>query len=61
MSLRPVEPMLVSIELRFVTNEDPDALAERIRESVSLIVGRQALEEYRARSMPLSPPKKRGS
>ncbi|MEX2439543.1 MAG: hypothetical protein WD739_06655 [Actinomycetota bacterium] len=52
------EPVLVTVEMRFVTSEDPDGLAERIQESVRLIVGGEALEEFRTRVMPLTPPKK---
>jgi hypothetical protein len=47
------ERVLVHIELRFVTEQAPEELADRIKESVSLIVGREALEEFRVRSMPL--------
>jgi hypothetical protein len=49
---------LVTIELRFTTSQDPNQLGERVRESVSLIVGRDSLEEYRVRAMPLAPPKR---
>lgn len=52
------EKVLVTVELRFTTQEDPDQLGDRIREAVSMIVGRDALEEYRVRAMPLTPPKK---
>jgi hypothetical protein len=45
---------LVQVELRFVTSDDPDQLGERIRESVGLIVGREALEEFRLRTLPLA-------
>jgi hypothetical protein len=48
---------LVSIELRFVSGEDPEQLADRLRESVAAIVGREALEEFRVRTMPLERPK----
>jgi hypothetical protein len=51
-------PILVSIEIRFKTDEDADQLADRIRESVALIVGREQLEDYRVRTLPLSPPRK---
>ena len=51
------ENVLVSIELRFTTEDDPEALGERIREATSLIVGRQALEDFRVRVLPLAPPK----
>ncbi|MCI0635448.1 MAG: hypothetical protein L0206_16260 [Actinobacteria bacterium] len=52
------ERVLVTIELRFATEDDPEQLGERVRESASLIVGRDALEEFRVRVMPLTPPKK---
>lgn len=52
------EPVLVTIELRFRTEEDPRQLGDRIRESVALIVGRERLEDYRVRVMPLAPPKR---
>ena len=50
---------LVSIELRFTTKDHAEELAERIREAVGMIVGRDALEEFRWRAMPLEPPKDR--
>lgn len=49
------ERVLVTVEIRFVTEEDPQALADRVQEAASLVVGKEALEEFRARSMPLSP------
>lgn len=52
-----VERKLVQVELRFVTDEEPDELTVRVRESVALIVGRDRLEEFRVRTMPLDPPK----
>ena len=55
---QPDKRKLVTIELRFVTEEDPGQLGERIRESVAMIVGRQALEEFRVRELPLAPPKR---
>jgi hypothetical protein len=51
------EKVLVTIELRFATDDDPQQLGERIRESASLIVGREALEDFRVHVMPLAPPK----
>jgi acetylornithine deacetylase/succinyl-diaminopimelate desuccinylase-like protein len=48
---------LVTVELRFVTGEDPEQLADRIRESVAAIVGKDALEEFRVKTMPLGGPK----
>ena len=44
---------LVQVELRFVSTEDPSEIGERIRESVRMIVGRDALEEFRVRTLPL--------
>jgi hypothetical protein len=55
---RPI--VLVSVELRFRADEDPDQLGERIRESVRLIVGSDALEDFRVRSLPLTGPKPEG-
>jgi hypothetical protein len=52
------EPVLVTIELRFRAEEDPRQLAERVRESVALIVGRERLEDFRVRVLPLTPPTK---
>lgn len=49
---------LVRVELSFVTEEDARSLGDRIREAVALIVGREALEEFRLRSMPTDPKKK---
>lgn len=54
----PGERVLVTIEIRFVTEGDADQLGDRIRESVGQIVGREAVEDYRVRAMPLAPPKK---
>ena len=47
------EQMLVRIELTFKTDGDPRELGDRIEESVRLIVGREALEEFRLKTMPL--------
>ena len=44
---------LVRVELAFVTEEDPGQLGDRIREATASIIGRQALEEFRVRTMPL--------
>jgi hypothetical protein len=49
---------LVRVELAFVSEEDPEQTGERIRESVALIVGRDRLEEFRVRALPLDPKKK---
>lgn len=49
---------LVRVELTFVSEDDADAVGERIAESVRMIVGREALEEFRVRVMPLDPKKK---
>lgn len=44
---------LVTVELRIRTTEDAEQLGDRIREAAALIAGRDALEEFRVRSMPL--------
>ena len=43
-----------------MTADDPQQLADRIRESVASIVGRDALDEFRAKAMPLGGPKQKG-
>jgi hypothetical protein len=48
------EPVLARVELTFRTEDDPHALADRVREAVALIVGREALEEFRVRVLPLT-------
>jgi hypothetical protein len=48
------EQVLVRIELTFKTEADARALGDRIEESVRLIVGREALEEFRVRTLPLA-------
>ncbi len=48
---------LVTVEIRFVTGEDPSQLADRMRESVATIVGKDALEEFRIKAIPLEGPK----
>ena len=47
------EPVLVRVELTFKTEGDAHELGDRIEESVRLIVGREALEEFRVRTIPL--------
>ncbi len=49
---------LVRVELSFVTEQDAQQLGDRIKESVTLIVGRAALEEFRLRTLPLDPKKR---
>ena len=44
---------LVRVELSFVTETDAGQLGDRIREAVGQIVGREALEEFRVRTLPL--------
>ena len=53
-----MDPMLVRIELTFrtTTDEDAGAFGERIKESVRMIVGREALEDFRVRAIPLGEP-----
>jgi hypothetical protein len=50
------EPVLLRVELAFRTTDDEPAQAvgDRIREAVAMIVGRDALEEFRIRSLPLT-------
>jgi hypothetical protein len=48
------DQVLARIELSFRTDDDPQALADRVREAASLIVGRDALEEFRVRVVPLT-------
>ena len=43
---------LVTIEIRFKTEEDPSQLAERIKEAVRMITGE--VEEFRLRTLPLT-------
>jgi hypothetical protein len=51
---------LVSIELRFVVEDrsGAEALAERVKEAARSVVGREALEEFRWRALPLDREKK---
>jgi hypothetical protein len=49
---------LVRVELTFVSEDDPDQTGDRIRESVAMIVGRDSLEEFRVRALPLDTKKK---
>jgi hypothetical protein len=46
---------LVHVELSFVSDEDAEAIGDRIREAVSMIVGREALDDFRLRTLPLDP------
>jgi hypothetical protein len=48
----------VTVEIRFRTDDDTQQLSDRVRESVAMIVGRDNLEDFRVRELPLSPPKK---
>jgi hypothetical protein len=52
-------PILVQIDARFTTTEDAEQIAERIREAVHMIVGRDALEHFRWRTESIEPPKDR--
>ena len=49
---------LVRVELTFVTEDDPEQLGDRVREATASIVGRDALEEFRVRSLPLDTTRK---
>jgi hypothetical protein len=54
------DEVLVTVEMRIRTTDDPKQLGERIRESAAIIAGREALEEFRVRVLPLAE-KRRGS
>lgn len=51
------DPVLVDVQLRFKTTEDTEQLGDRIREAVRMVVGSEALEDFRVRVLPLAPPK----
>jgi hypothetical protein len=61
-SMADDDPVLVRVELSFrtVERDDPGALGDRIREATAMIVGRDALEEFRVRTLPLTEPERRG-
>lgn len=44
---------LVSIDLRFITEESAEGMIDRVKEAVATIVGREALEEFRAKKLPI--------
>jgi hypothetical protein len=44
---------LVRVELTFVSESNAEQLGDRIREAVVMIVGRETLEEFRVRTLPL--------
>ena len=50
------DPVLIRVELTFRSTEDQshEAVGDRIREAVAMIVGREKLEEFRVRSLPLT-------
>jgi hypothetical protein len=48
----------VTIAVRFRADEDPQQLGDRVRESIAMIVGRDRLEDFRVRVLPLTPPTK---
>ena len=52
-------PVLLALDIRFTTSEDPEQVAERIREAVRMIAGRESLEHFRWRTELLEPPKDR--
>ena len=51
---------LVTVEFRFVTSDEPEQVADRLRESAAVIVGREALEEFRVKTIPVDGPEERG-
>ena len=52
------EPVLLTIDIRFTTSEDAEQTAERVREAVRLVAGRD-LDHFRWRTELLEPPKDR--
>jgi hypothetical protein len=50
-------PNLVEVQVRFKTDEDVSQLSDRIREAVTMIVGKDELEDFRVRTIPLAPPR----
>jgi hypothetical protein len=54
--------VLIRIELSFTStgSASPQAYGDRIREAVAQIVGRDAMDEFRVRTLPLSEPKGKG-
>jgi hypothetical protein len=53
------DQVLVTIEMRFRTADDPHQLGDRVHEATAMIVGRDALEEFRVRVLPLAGKKPR--
>ena len=51
---------LVTVEFRFVTSDEPEQVADRLRESAAVIVGRDALEEFRVKTIPVEGPDEGG-
>jgi hypothetical protein len=51
---------LVTVEFRFVTSDEPEQVADRLRESTAVIVGRDALEEFRVKTIPVEGPEEGG-
>ena len=51
---------LVTVEFRFVTSDEPEQVADRLRESAAVIVGRDALEEFRVKTIPVEGPEEDG-
>jgi hypothetical protein len=52
------DPVLIRVELAFRASSDDDtgAFGDRIAEAVRSIVGRDALEDFRVRTIPLTEP-----
>ena len=48
--------VLISVDVRFTTTDDPEQIAGRVEEAVRMVVGSEALEDFRWRSLPLEPP-----
>jgi hypothetical protein len=51
---------LVTVEFRFVTGDDPQQIADRLREASAAIVGKGSLEEFRVKTIPVEGPDQTG-
>lgn len=50
--------MRVELAFRSTADQSAEAMGDRIREAVAMIVGRTALEEFRVRTLPLAAARK---
>ena len=51
---------LVTVELRFITDEDPGQLADRMREAVATIVGKDVARGVPGQDAPAGRPEREG-